>query len=151
MPRIFSSLLICVLLAACGGPVKRVWPPQASLQEIAVEASGQWRLTLRLQNFSTVAMRYDQVDLGLRIAGLDAGRLALRPAITVGPNSAELVEASLMPGTEIREAVATAMDNRRAVRYHLDGRIVSGDPRGNYDIEFESALNAVPGLPGVLR
>jgi hypothetical protein len=151
MHRLVLTLLACLALAACGGPVKRVWPPQASLQEAAVPEDGPWRFTLRLQNFSTVAMRFDEVDLGLSIAGLEAGRLSVRPAVTVGPSSAELVEVSLSPSPSIRQTLASALGNGRGVRYRLDGRVVSGDPRASYDIEFESALAAVPGLPGILR
>ncbi|MBB5015702.1 LEA type 2 family protein [Rehaibacterium terrae] len=153
MRRPLLLLAFAALLTACSSdPVKkRVWPPQASLQEVAVQDDGQWRLNLRLQNFSTVAMRYDQVDLRLEVAGIEAGRLSLRPGISVGPGSAEIVEALLTPADAAREPMDAVLRTRNGLRYRLVGRIVSGDPRGNYDIEFASALNPVPGLDGVLR
>lgn len=153
MRRLLVLLTLAVLLAACSSdPVKkRVWPPQASLQQVAVQDDGQWRLDLRLQNFSTVAMRYDQVELRLDVAGIDAGRLSLRPGLTVSPGSAEIVEVLLTPTDAAREPMDTVLRTRKSLRYRLTGRIVSGDPRGSYDIEFSSALNPVPGLDGVLR
>lgn len=152
MRRSLVLFALASLLAACtGGPVKRIWPPQASLQEMTVQDDGQWRLKLRLQNFSTVATRYDSIDLRLQVAGTEAGRIALQPGITVGPSSAEIIETLLVPAAAANEPLHAALRTRDGLRYRLDGRIVAGEPRDNFDIEFQSALSPVPGLDGVLR
>lgn len=151
MPARLALLALTLLLAACGGPVKRVWPPQASLQELAVQADGQWRLTLRVQNISTVPMRFDRIDLRLRVAGVEAGQLAPAGVLAVGANSAEVVDVLISPPPAARAPMDAVLLSRHTLRYRLDGRIESGEPRGRYDIEFESALSPVPGLDGVLR
>jgi len=49
------------------------------------------------------------------------------------------------------DAMNTAIKNRSRLGYKLTGEITSSEPRGRYDIKYESALNAVPGLSGTLR
>lgn len=156
MPRLARALCllsIVVLLAACasGGPPKRIWPPQASLQELSVREDGTWQLGVRLHNFSTVAMTFDQAELDLRIGGQPAGRLTLTPRLRIGPGSAEIVTLQLPPDFEAAGLVADALQTRSGLRYRLQGRIVTSDPNSRHDTEFESVLTPVPGLPGVLR
>lgn len=156
MPRIaraFFLLSIIALLAACAssGPPKRVWPPQASLQELAVLEDGTWQLGVRLQNFSTVAMNFDQASLELRISGQAAGQLALTPRLRIGPGSTDIVTLRLPPDFDAAGLVADALQTRSGIRYRLQGHIVTSDPNGRHASEFESVLTPVPGLPGVLR
>ena len=149
--------LTCVLailalsLAGCaGGPRKNIFPPRASIQQIALQADGSWKLQLRLQNFSNVPMGFAKADMKIEIAGTQAGSLSVSPAIRVGPESADLFEASLKPAPA---AVATlaALHGDSSVRYKVSGRIVTTDPAGDYPYAFESQLSPVPGLDGVLR
>ena len=47
--KILALLLLVALLAACaGGPPKRIFPPQASLQELRVQPDGQWAASIRI-------------------------------------------------------------------------------------------------------
>lgn len=151
--RVLSLLVVVVLLAACasGGPPKRIYPPQASLQELAVREDGSWQLGVRLQNFSNVAMTFDQATLDLRIGGQPTGQLALTPRLRIGPGSTEVVTLQLPPDFEVAGRVADALQTRTGVRYRLQGQIVTSDPPGRHATEFESVLTPVPGLPGVLR
>jgi hypothetical protein len=155
MRRLARLLLLSfafVLLAACaGGPRRQINPPRASVQELAVQADGQWRVSVRLQNFSNVPTTFGDVDAALQVGGQDAGRVHFVPTVAVGPESAEVVVVMLAPSAGAKTAVATALGTGRSVRYHLAGAIVTRDPRGKHDFEYDSALNPVPGLAGVLR
>ena len=67
MKPILSLFVLCATLslAACGsGPAKRVSAPTASVQELAVQADGSWRLLVRVQNFSNVSMTFDLLEAG---------------------------------------------------------------------------------------
>lgn len=151
--RIVSLLLLTSLLAACGGrgEVKRIYPPQATMQQLTLGPNGQWQLHLRVENFSTVTMRLDATDLKFTVAGVDAGSIKLTPQLTVSPNSAEVLTVTLAPPAEVRAAAAVAQSDRTGLRYQLAGTLEIGEPKGRYDIEYESVLSPVPGLQGVFR
>ena len=70
-PRLLLLLLSCaVLLVACShGNIKRVSEPAVSLQQVSVASDGHWTVELRLQNYSTVSMMYDAVDLQVTVGG----------------------------------------------------------------------------------
>ncbi|MFY2765430.1 LEA type 2 family protein [Arenimonas sp. MALMAid1274] len=145
-------LLLISLLAACAsGPPKRVFPPQARLQELRVQTDGQWAADVRIQNFSTVPMRFSRLQATLTVGGVEAARMDLDPGITVGPGSIELVKHVFTPSAGAKAAVDQAFANNRAVRYQLSGRLLSSDPGTDDAFDYPSALNPVPGLPGVLR
>lgn len=150
--QVALSLLV-VLLAACGGgrEAKRIYPPQATLQQLTLLSDGQWQLQLRVENFSTVSMRVDAAELQLTVATLDAGRIALTPQLIVSPNSAEVLTVTLDPPATPRAAAALARADRTSLPYRLAGSLEIGEPKGHYDTEFESVLSPVPGLDGVFR
>lgn len=154
--RRFAPLVLLALLlplAACGDGIReRVFPPTVSLQELALQRDGRWTLKLRLQNFSNVPMRFDRVDATLKIATAKAGAIALTPGLSVGPESAEIVEFVLLPASAAANHVMSASQRGGNVTYVLAGTIVSSEPDSRRDdFEFKSQLSAVPGLPGVLR
>jgi hypothetical protein len=145
-------ILLAITLAACAsGPPKRVFPPQGSLQELRVDADGQWVARIRVQNFSTVPMRFSRVEATLSINGEEATRLVLSPELTVGPGSNEIFEHRFAPAAGPKAAVDQALANRRAVRYQLTGRIASSEPVTDHPFDYQSALDPVPGLAGILR
>ena len=159
MPR-SSRLLACLLavvaafaLAGCagGGGKRQINPPRASVQELAVQADGQWRLSVRLQNFSSVPTEFADVNAELEIGGQPAGTLRLQPALTVGPESADVAVVTFAPQAGAKTAVAAALASGRSVRYRVSGQIVTREPKGSYRFEYDSALSPVPGLAGVLR
>ena len=115
------------------------------------QADGSWTLRVRIQNISTVPMRYERVEATLRIAQFEAGRLSLMPGVSVGPNSAETVETTLIPNAEAARAVQDALSSGRGVRYAFEGEIASSDPRRTDRFTHQSVLSPVPGLDGVLR
>ncbi|MGH8107140.1 MAG: hypothetical protein ACREO1_00275 [Arenimonas sp.] len=146
-------IMLCLMLglAACGGPVKRVFPPQVSLQEVVLQADGQVSLKFRIQNFSTVPTSYSRITGSLKFGDQEAATLDFNPAISVGPGSNEIVQQNLRLSAAAQNSVNAALKNRSRLSYKLTGEITSSEPRGRYDIKYESALNPVPGLSGTLR
>lgn len=148
--------LVCVaLLAACAsGPVRRVSEPSARIQQLTVQADGSWTVDLRIENFSSINMRFDAVQLTLKLAGTDAGVVAARPALTIGPESADVVSVAVTPTVAAKLAVADALAGNRGVDYTLAGDVTATPDeqrQREFRIERSSALSPAPGLPGVLR
>jgi hypothetical protein len=157
MPRrLLLLILSCtVLLAACHhGVVKRVSEPAASLQQLSVASDGRWKVQLRLQNYSTVAMVYDAVDLQVAVAGQEAGHLRASPGFSIGPSFADVASIDLAPTPAARMAVADALASGAILSYTLKGTITAtpneGKPR-SFEIDTRSTLSPAPGLTGVLR
>ncbi len=155
-PLLVLSLLAvtAVALTACNRTVKRVSPPAASVQQLTVQADGSWTLVLRLQNFSSMPMTFDSVNLQMQVADQDAGTLTASPAMSIGGVSADVVNVNLKPSSAARIVVADALAGNRTLSYSLKGT-VSATPEDkkqrSFDITGRSTLNQAPGLPGVLR
>ena len=91
------------------------------------------------------------VDAKLVVGGQDAGGFALAPAISIGPESADVATVTLRPSLGAKLVVASALSAGQSVRYTLSGKIATREPKGNHDFNFESTLNPAPGLTGVMR
>ena len=146
----------CLWLAACGsgGPVRRVSEPVAIIQQLTVRADGSWSIELRLENFSSVPMRFDNVGLALAVGGEPAGTLQGRPSVTIGPESADVATLTMNPLPAARIVLADALARRHSVAYGFEGTLDAAPENGNsriYQVKRTSALSPVPGLPGVLR
>jgi hypothetical protein len=154
--RRLAVLALCAFVltvCACGGGgvKKRLNPPRASVQQLTVLPGGQWKLVLRLQNFSNVPSNFSAVSGNLKFAGHPAGGFNVAPNISVGPESADTVEATVSPSLEAKLAVASALSASQSVRYEVEGLITTDQRNAPYDFKYESSLNPAPGLPGVLR
>lgn len=152
----FIGMALCVaFLAGCAsGPVRRVSEPSARIQQLTVRADGSWSTDLRIENFSSIAMRFDRVDLALTVAGQDAGHLAAQPALSIGKESADVVTVTLAPSAAAKLAVADALAAGRGVDYTLKGTVDATPDEAkqrSFKIDRSSALSPAPGLPGVLR
>ena len=149
--RVFAVFSLCLLLAACSsGPPRRVYPPQATVQELRVQPDGRIAATLRIQNFSTVPMTFNRLQATLTLAGTEAARIDIDPSLTVGPGSNELVKHEFAPTPAVKAALDAAFAGSRSVRYALAGRIADSEGRDD-EFTYDSALDPVPGLTGVLR
>ena len=157
-PRIVRSifgLYALIVLAACSsGPVRRVSPPTASIQQLTVNADGNWQVELRLQNYSSIPMRFDDLKLALSVAEQPAGELRASPGISIGPESADVVRVALAPAIAAKLVLADALAGRSAVGYALKGTLVAtpedAKPR-DFEVDAHNNLNPMPGLQGVLR
>ena len=145
---------ILALSACSSGPVRRVSEPTASIQQLSVRADGQWDVQLRLQNYSSVPMRFDRTALALAFDNGPAARLDLQLGIDIGPESADVVSVSLQPTPLARIAVADALAGRHGLAYTLKGSVEATPedkkPR-SFEIDSRNQLNPAPGLDGVLR
>ena len=144
------------LLASCGtgSPVRRVSEPAAAIQQLTVRADGQWDVQLRLDNFSSVPMRFASTNIQIAFDNGAAGTLQAQPQISIGPESADVVSATLTPTADGRARIATALADGRSLNYTLSGTVDAGPAERksrSYKIERSSSLTPVPGLPGVLR
>ena len=148
------SVLLLALAACSGGPVRRVSEPAASIQQRTVNADGSWKVALRLQNYSSIPMRFDSVDLAVSVGEQDAGRLRVAPAISIGPESADVVDATLAPSAMAKIVVADALAARRTLNYALKGSVTATPEERKartFDVDSHNSLNPAPGLDGVLR
>ena len=153
---IWASLLLCAaVLSACNsGPVRRVSAPAASIQQLTVHADGNWSVDLRLQNYSSIPMRFTSVGLAITVSDQAAGTLQGAPQISIGPESADVVTLPFKPTAEARMVVADALAGRRPMAYTLKGKIDATPEEAkqrSFDIDARNVLNPVPGLDGVLR
>lgn len=156
MLRLISLILLAFALAACGGDGvrQRLFPPSASIQELAVQPDGSWKLKVRVQNFSNVSMTVARVEAQMKIAAASAGRIVITPGVAVPPESAEVFDTTLMPQSAAANHVQNATTQRLGgqIAYSLTGRIESSEPDQRRDeFEFKSRLATVPGLERVLR
>lgn len=151
------AMLLAVFLVACssGGVPRRVSDPAASLQQLTVEADGRWSIELRLQNYSSIPMRFEAVSLEFTVEEQDAGTLSAQPALTIGPESADVITVAFDPSPDARLLLAGRLADGRGVQYRIEGTVdAAPTDRGkvrDYTIKRDSRLSPVPGLPGVLR
>lgn len=151
-----ATLVLVILLgvAACsgrGGPPKRINPPAASLQEIAVQADGSWLLQLRVQSYSTFGQVFHSIDLDLVLDGAPVGRL--QPTATpreIPGRAADVFRISLQPDPlAVRALERFAAAGSRSLVWTMTGSMtVDGRVYRN---EFEGRLSPVPGLSDTYR
>ncbi len=151
----FAFVAFVLALAACSsGPVRRISPPAASIQQLTVNADGSWKIDLRLQNYSSIPMRFDSAKLAVSVAEQPAGELQASPGISIGPESADVVSVTLAPAVAAKLVVADALAARRTIGYTLKGTLdaVPEDAKSrSFEVDSRNTLNPTPGLEGVLR
>ncbi len=154
-PQYVLIAVLALVLTACGsGPVKRVSEPAASIQQLTVGNDGNWDVELRLRNYSSMPMRFESVSLAVKVGDQAAGTLSATPAVSIGPESADVIKVRLQPASAARLVVADALAGSSSLFYELEGS-VSVTPEDkkqrSFDIKSRNSLNQAPGLPGVLR
>ena len=103
-----ATLSLCaLLLGACGsgGPVRRVSEPSANIQQLSVRADGSWSVDLRIDNFSSIPMRFDGISLAMTVGGEQAGTLQGRPGLSIGPETADVATVALVPTAGAKIAI----------------------------------------------
>jgi hypothetical protein len=153
--RVVAGVLLAGLFAGCSsGPVRRVSEPSALIQQLTVRPDGRWSVDLRIENFSSIPMRFDSVDLVLAFGDNEAGHVTAQPGVSIAPESADVVTAVFTPQVAGKLAVADALADGRGIGYTLSGNINATPDSGkplDFEIRRSSQLNPAPGLPGVLR
>lgn len=149
--RAFCMVLLAFTLAACGTKeVKRINPPDASVQSLVVTADTA-RVTVRVHNHSDLAMQFGNFDLSLRLGTNAPIKLTTSETVDITPHTGELIELSLDRARLPADAIAR-LDRGEMVAYSLFGGTESFLPKQRkYDLSFEARLSAVPGKPGEYR
>jgi hypothetical protein len=153
--RTLGAAALVSLLASCSnGPVRRVSAPSALIQQLTVRADGRWSVDLRIENFSSIPMQFDSLDLALTFGDNEAGHVTAQPAISIGPESADVVTTVFTPQAAGKFAVADALAGGRSIGYTLSGAITATPDEGrqrSFEVKRGSQLNPAPGRPGVMR
>lgn len=152
---VVACVAAAVLAGCASGPPRRVSEPAASIQQLTVGADGSWRVALRVQNYSSVPMRFEGIRLAMTLGDVAAGSLDATPALTIGPEAADIVDVVLQPSADARILMSDVFSARRNITYTLEGTLDAAPAdRGSsrsYTFKRDNALSPVPGLPGVLR
>jgi len=154
-PQYILTAFLALALAACSsGVVKRVSEPAAGIQQLTVGNDGNWEVELRLRNYSSMPMRFDDIALRMKVGEEAAGTLSAAPGLSIGPESADVVTLSLQPSSPARIVMADALAGGRSLFYELEG-MVKATPeekkQRSFEVKSRNSLNQAPGLPGVLR
>ena len=154
-PQYALIALLALTLVACGERrVKRVSEPAAAIQQLTVGSDGSWDVELRLRNYSSMPMRFDDVSLKLKVGDEAAGTLNATPGLSIGPESADVVKVRLQPSSPARIVMADALAGGRSLFYELEGTVKATPEekkQRSFDLTSRNSLNQAPGLPGVLR
>ncbi|MEA9581363.1 MULTISPECIES: LEA type 2 family protein [Xanthomonas] len=148
------SLACGLLLSACGGAVRRVSEPAASIQQLTVRADGSWSVDLRLQNYSSIPMQFERVALEISAGDQVAGKLDQTVGISIGPETADVVTVTLQPTSLGRITVADVLAGGRSLPYSLKGTVWAtpqDKKQREFAVESRNTLSPAPGLNGVLR
>ena len=137
-----AAIAMAGLIAGCGGQVKRITPSVVSIQQLVVQPDGQWRLTLRIQNYSTIAMQYAALHGTLHIAGADVGTIDVRTDFDIPANSADVVD------TTVHASAALPAGD---IDYKIEGTIATTEPKEEFKFNRSSRLSPTPGLPNTWR
>jgi hypothetical protein len=133
---IAALALACLLTACSSGPVRKIHPSTASIQQLAVQPDGSWKITLRIENFSTMSMHYSAFSAKLSIAGTEAGELKIAPDLDIVGNSGDVVEATLKSAAKLPAS---------------GGTIDTSEPKANFKFDKSSRLSPVPGVANTYR
>lgn len=137
-----AALAATMVLAGCSsGPPKRITPSVVSIQQL-VASDGKWRLTLRIQNYSTVPMTYAALHGTLHIAGVDVGAIEVRTDFDIPANSADVVDAT------VRASVTLPTGD---IDYRIEGTLDTSEPKETFKFNRSSRLSPTPGLANTWR
>ena len=160
MKRLLHGFLLALLAAgliACGPARKSVYPPTLSIQQLTVLPSGQWRLTLRIQNNSYGEMDFQSLDGQLQIAKLVPIRLHARFERDIPALAGDVVQLDVLPTTAMSAALKVAADKGSggALAYRVTGSTSAKpeqeDKPRNFDFNGNDWISPVPGIPNTYR
>ena len=155
--RWIIATLLLVGLAACGPPRKSVFPPSISVQELHVQADGQWRMQLRIQNNSYGSMDFQAVRLAMQVGRQDAGTIDAGIGLEIPALSVDVANVTLRPAAGAASALAAigAGAGAGSIDYTLAGT-ATGRPEQekkvrSFDVSGHDWLSPVPGIPDTYR
>lgn len=144
-------------LIACGPPRKSVFPPALSIQQLQVQPSGAWHLTVRIQNNSYGEMDFTAIEGSLQVAELVPVRLHGTFKRDIPPLSGDIVELDVLPTPEMSKALTAtaAKGSGGSLAYRVSGSATAKpeqekQPR-SFDFSGNDWLSPAPGIPNTFR
>lgn len=140
------------MLAGCGGgPTHPINPPNASIQQLDVLPDGRWKLQIRLENFSDKTVHYAAFRASLRVGGVAAAELDLKPDLDIPGQNADIVEATLSASADAQKAFLADVKEPSGAPYELKGTINIPAAGKDFKFEHKSRLSPVPGIANEYR
>ncbi len=160
MKRLLHGFLLVLLTAgliACGPAKKSVYPPTLSIQQLSVLPSGQWQLTVRIQNNSYAEMDFKSLDGQLQIAELVPIRLHQTFARDIPALAGDVIQLDVLPTVAMTQALQAiaGKGSAGALAYRVSGSASAKpeqeeQPRA-FDFSGSDWLSPVPGIAGTYR
>ncbi len=160
MKRLLRGLLLLLLasaLIACGPPRKSVFPPNVTIQQLVVSASGQWQLTLRIQNNSYGEMQFTSLDGTLQIAEQIPLRLHATFKRDIPALSGDVISLQVLPTVAMSKALQAvdAKGSAGSLKYQISGSATAKPEQERKLREFAFSgtdwLSPVPGIAHTYR
>lgn len=144
-------------LAACGPAKKSVFPPSVSIQQLVVLPSGQWQLTVRIQNNSYAGMKFTELDGQLQIAENVPVRLHANFDLDIPELAGDVLRIDVLPTTAMSQALQAIADKGSAgsLAYRISGstraKPEQEDKPRSFDFSGNDWISAVPGIANTYR
>lgn len=157
-----ALLMLAVLLTACGPQRQSVFPPTITIQQMRVQPTGAWQLTLRFQNNSYTGMSYQSVEGQLQVAQGLPVRVHAKFDLDVPSFAGDVVQVDVLPTPAMSQALQAVAGKGSAgsLPYTLSGivhclpnledRPDNKNPR-DFPFNSNSFLSPVPGVPNTYR
>jgi hypothetical protein len=149
--------LLAIGLLGCGPPKKSIFPPNVSVQQLKVLPSGQWRLTLRMQNNSYGEMDFRSLDGQLQVAEGLPVRLHATFVLDIPTLAGDVLDIDVLPTDAMTQALKAIAGKGSAgsVGYRVSGS-TSAKPeqeklQRDFDFSGDDRLSPVPGIPDTYR
>lgn len=149
--------LLATALVGCGGPRESMFPPTVSVQQLHVQANGQWHMQVRILNNSFGPMDFRRLQLIMHINNKQAARIDTRFDLDIGALAADITEVSITPSAKATAALAAIADQGSAgsLAYSLTGTATAipehaESPR-EFPVDSHDWLSAVPGVAQTYR
>jgi hypothetical protein len=149
--RFLAASLCLLVIAGCGEPKHPINPPNASIQQLDVLPDGRWKLQIRLENFSDKTVHYATFKASLKVGGEAAAELSLNPDMDIPGENADIVETTIAPSAEAKQAFASDVKLPGGASYELKGTINIPIADKDYKFEHKSRLSPVPGIANEYR
>lgn len=155
--RHFALAALVALLAACGPARKSVFPPTVSVQQLAVQPNGTWRLTLRIQNNSYGGMDFTTLDGQLQVADLVPLRLHTTFERDIPAFASDVVPLDVLPTPAMSQALSAIAGKGSAgsLAYRIDGSTLAKPEQEKKPRDFSFSghdwLSPVPGIANTYR
>jgi hypothetical protein len=153
MLRLLRLIIVVALLslAGCGPPLHPINPPSASIQQLDILPDGRWKVQIRIENFSDKTQHYTTFKAELRVSGVAAADISLKPDLDVPGYNADIVETVLTPSADVSRAFASDVKQPSGAPYELKGMITIPAAGKDFKFEHKSRLSPVPGIGNEYR